>query len=61
MTYEGGGEVLRYARALTLGDEPLAGGVEHRAVQLWMETPKASVGLHYPVHGHQGEEPTLLG
>ncbi len=25
VTYEGGGEVLRHARALTLSDEPLAG------------------------------------
>jgi hypothetical protein len=61
MAHEGGGEVLRHARALTLSDEPLAGGVEHRAVQLWMETAKASVGLHYPIHGHQRKEATVLG
>ena len=61
MTYEGGGEVLRYARALTLGDEPLASAVEHGAVQLLMETAKASVGLHDTVHSHQRKEPTVLG
>ena len=30
------GEVLGDASALTLGDEPLAGAVEHRAAELWM-------------------------
>jgi hypothetical protein len=34
MPYEGGGEVLRDACALTLGDEPLTGGVEYRALEV---------------------------
>ena len=33
MSYEGGGEVLRSACTLTLGDEPLAGGVEYAALE----------------------------
>ena len=36
---ERSGEVLRDASALTLGDEPLAGAVEHRASELWMSFP----------------------
>ena len=34
MSYEGGGEVLRRACALALGDEPLAGGVEYGALEV---------------------------
>ena len=34
MPDERGGEVLRGAFAFTLGDEPLAGGVEYRALEL---------------------------
>ena len=32
MSHKGGREVLRGARAFTLGDEPLTGGVEYAAV-----------------------------
>ena len=32
MPHKGGGEVLGSACALTLGDEPLAGGVEYSAL-----------------------------
>jgi hypothetical protein len=34
MSYEGGGEVLRGACALALGDEPLAGRVEYAALEV---------------------------
>ena len=37
MPHKGGGEVLRSACALTLGDEPLAGGVEYRALEVRVE------------------------
>ena len=36
MPDQGCSEVLRDARALTLRDEPLAGGVEHGPMQLWV-------------------------
>ena len=51
------GEVLRDASALTLGDEPLAGGVEHRAPELWVTPAQVGVALHHPVHGELREEP----
>ena len=46
MPHEGCSEVLRDACALTLGDEPLASGVEHGPVQLRMEAAEVSVPLH---------------
>ena len=55
MADEGGREVLRDACALTLGDEPLAGGVEHRAVELWMPLPQVCIPLHDLVHGKTWE------
>ena len=42
MPHEGCGEVLRNPCAFTLGDEPLAGGVEHGGLQFRMEA--AEVG-----------------
>jgi hypothetical protein len=42
--------VLRNPCALTLGDEPLAGRVEHGAVQFWMSLPEFCVPLHNLVH-----------
>ena len=39
MPYEGGGEVLRGACTLALGDEPLAGGVEYAALEVRVEPP----------------------
>ena len=46
MPHEGCSEVLRDPCALTLGDEPLTGGVEHGAVQFWMSLPEFCVPLH---------------
>ena len=37
MPYERGGEVLWHPCALTLGDEPLAGGVEYAALEVGIE------------------------
>ena len=47
MPDQGGSEVLGDPCALTLGDEPLAGGVEHGPVQLWMYLPKFCIPLHH--------------
>ena len=52
------GEVLRDACALTLGDEPLAGGVEHRAAELWVTPAQIGIALHNPVDGELWEEPS---
>ena len=57
MSHERGGEVLRGACALTLGDEPLAGGVEHGAAQLWMTPAQVSVSLYDLVDVEMREEP----
>jgi hypothetical protein len=40
MACKRGGEVLRDTCAFTLGDEPLAGGVEHRAMQVLVHGPE---------------------
>jgi len=47
MSHKGGGEVLRGACALALGDEPLAGGVEYRSLELWHLPPEVSITLHH--------------
>ena len=57
MSHEACGEVLRDASALTLGDEPLAGGVEHRAPELWVTSAQVGIPLYDPVHGELREEP----
>ena len=57
MPHEGGCEVLRNPCALTLGDEPLAGGVEHGPMQLWVEVAQLCIPLHHPVHTEVGEQP----
>ena len=51
MSDERGGEVLRGACALALGDEPLAGGVEYTALELGVEPPKLSIALHHSING----------
>ena len=51
MSYEGGGEVLRRACALTLGDEPLAGGVEYAALEVRAEPPKLRIALYHSING----------
>ena len=47
MPDERGGEVLRGACALALGDEPLAGGVEYAALEVRVELPKFGIALGY--------------
>jgi hypothetical protein len=47
MPDERGGEVLRGACAFTLGDEPLAGGVEYAALEVRVELPKFGIALGY--------------
>ena len=51
MPNEGGREVLRDTGALTLGDEPLAGGVEHRTTQVRMQCPEVGIALDHPIDG----------
>ena len=46
MSHKGGREVLGGACALTLGYEPLAGGVEYAALELRVELPELGVALH---------------
>ena len=57
MPHEACGEVLGNPCALTLGDEPLAGGVEHGAVQLWMTPAQVGIPLHNLVHAEVREQP----
>ena len=57
MPHDTGSEVLRGARSLTLGDEPLAGAVEHRASELRELPPEEGIPLDHLVHGHRGEQP----
>ena len=47
MPDEGGFEVLRNPCALTLGDEPLTGGVEYAALEVRVELPKFGIALGY--------------
>ena len=49
MAHEGGCEVLRNTSAFALRDEPLPGGVEHRASQWRMLDPQLGIGLDHPV------------
>ena len=57
MPHEACGEVLWDTCALTLGDEPLAGGVEHGAPELWVTPAQVGVALHHPVHSEVREQP----
>ena len=50
MPDEQGGEVLRGACALALGDEPLAGGVEYRALEVRVEPPKPGIALNHSIN-----------
>ena len=61
MPDEGGGEVLRDAGTLALGDEPLPGGVEHGASEGWMLSPDPCVGFDDPVDREMREEAPLWG
>ena len=55
MSHKGGGEVLRSACALTLGDEPLAGGVEYAALEFRVELPKLGIALHHSINCQIGK------
>ena len=59
MADEGCGVVLWDACAFTLGDEPLAGAVEHGAVQTWVSLSETCVTLHNLIHSQLWKEPTL--
>jgi len=56
--HEACGEVLWNACALTLGDEPLAGGVEHRAAELRVTPAEVGIAFDHPIHAELREEPT---
>jgi len=58
MAHEGCSEVLRNPCAFTLGDEPLASGVEHGPVQLRMEAAEVGIALHDTIHAEIREQPT---
>ena len=58
MPHEACSEVLWDASALTLGDEPLAGGVEHRAAELRVTPAQVRVALDDPVDTELREEPS---
>ena len=50
MADKGRGEVLRGACAFTLGDEPLTGRMEHRALERGMICPELGIDLDHLVH-----------
>ena len=52
------GEVLWHSCALTLGDEPLTGGVEYGPVQLWVTPAQVRIPLYDPVHAEVREQPS---
>ena len=54
------GEVLRDPCTLTLGDEPLASGVEDGAVQLRMEVAQVGIPLHHFIDSEMWEQPASL-
>ena len=51
MPHKGGREVLRGTCALTLGDEPLAGGVEHGALEVRVELPELGIAFYHSING----------
>ena len=54
---QGGSEVLRDPCALTLGDEPLTGRVEHRASELRMALSQVGISLHHFIDSEIWEQP----
>ena len=50
MPHKGGSEVLRSACAFTLGDEPLAGGVEYAALEVRVELPEFGIALNHSIN-----------
>ena len=57
MAHERRSEVLRDTCALTLCDEPLAGGVEDGAMKLPVHGPEVGIALHDLVHAEVREQP----
>ena len=55
MPHERGREVLRGACTLALGDEPLAGGVEYKALEVRVEPSKPGIALHHSINGEIGK------
>ena len=60
MPHQTCGEVLWDACALTLGDEPLAGGVEDGAMQLPVHGPEVGIALHDLVQAEVRERSARL-
>ena len=60
MTNQGCRIVLWNPCPFTLGDEPLACGVEHGASQVWIGYAEFCIRLHYLVHGEGWKQPALL-
>ena len=52
--------MLRDPCALTLGDEPLASGVEHGPVQLRIEAAQVGIPLHHFIDSEMREQPASL-
>ena len=52
--------VLWDTSPFTLGDEPLAGRVEHSTMELWMPPPKFCIGFDNPVHSHARKQPAMF-
>ena len=60
MPHKACGEVFRNPCALTLGDEPLTGAVEHGPVQLWVASAQVGVALDDAIHAEVWKEPVSL-
>jgi hypothetical protein len=50
MAYQSSRIVLWDTCPFTLGDEPLAGRVEHSAMELWVSPPEFGIGFDNPVY-----------
>ena len=61
MPNESCSEVLRNPCALTLGDEPLASGVEHGAMQLRVEAAQVGIPLHHLIDSEIRKQPASFG
>ena len=60
MTHQSSRVVLWDTSPFTLGDEPLACGVEHGALKCGIADAEFRIGLHYLVHGERWKQPALL-
>ena len=61
MPHKGGGKVLRGACALALSDEPLAGGVEYRALEFRIYSPELGIALHDSINCQIGNSLPVVG